>query len=273
MQLAELQQLLYRLVVAPSGVDEGLAREAALPTGGLEALIAGDDRLAARERVAIYANAYFYRLRDVLKEDFPATLAVIGATDFHNLITGYLIEYPPTEPSIAYAGQHLAAFLRQHPRSERVPWIADLAVLERKLIESFCAADIVPLDADAMRAIDPSAWPALRMTLHPASHLLDVAWPVDQVLRAIERGEPWQEPRHAPSAILIWRREMQVFYRKIDAPERAALAIARDGASFGAICEVIATMSNNADAASLINQLLTRWVADGVLVHQAAQLD
>ena len=49
---------------------------------------------------------YFYRILDVLKEDFPATLAVLGADNFHNLVTGYLIEYPPQHFSISYAGNH-----------------------------------------------------------------------------------------------------------------------------------------------------------------------
>jgi hypothetical protein len=34
---------------------------------------------------------YFYRLLDAIKEDFPATLKILGDFEFHNLITGYLI--------------------------------------------------------------------------------------------------------------------------------------------------------------------------------------
>ena len=70
-----VESLLYRLITAPSGVAEGLAQEKSLAHGGLARVIAGDDRLSAEERVDIYANMYFYRILDVLKEDFPATLA------------------------------------------------------------------------------------------------------------------------------------------------------------------------------------------------------
>jgi len=265
-ELADLQQLLYRLIVAPSGVNEGLARETSLGRGGLETVISGDDRLSARERVEIYANAYFYRLLDVFKEDFPATLALLGEAHFHNLVTGYLIEYPPTEPSIAYAGRHLAEFLRQHPLRDHSAFIADLARLERTLIESFHAADALPLDAAAMSAIAPGEWPALRMKLHPASRILELEWHVEEVLRAVERREAWEEPAHEPVSLLVWRKNIEVFYRAIEGPERAALAIARDGASFAEICEAIARTSNAADPAPLINQLLNRWISDGVLV-------
>jgi hypothetical protein len=259
MKLADLQKLLYRLVVAPSGVDEGLARETSIGRGGLEAVISGDDRLSARERVAIYADAYFYRLLDVLKEDFPATLAALGEAHFHNLITGYLIEYPPTEPSIAYAGRHLAEFLRQHPLHDRAPFIADLALLERTLIESFHAADADPFDGAAMSAITLAEWPALAMRLHPAARTLELEWHVEQVQRAVEHHESWQGPRRGPVSLLVWRKETEVFYRAIEIPERAALTIARDGAAFAEICEAIARTSNAADPAPLIDGLATEY--------------
>ena len=97
----KLQSLLYRLITAPSGVAEGLAAERDLRADGLDAIVLGDERLSAEARVDIYANMYFYRMRDALKEDFPATLAVLGDDNFHNLVTGYLLEYPPTEPSMS----------------------------------------------------------------------------------------------------------------------------------------------------------------------------
>jgi len=98
-QLKDLQNLLYRLITAPSGVAEGLGAEHSLREGGLAALVDGDERLSAEARVDVYADMYFYRLLEVFKEDYPATLAVLGEANFHNLITAYLIEHRPSEPS------------------------------------------------------------------------------------------------------------------------------------------------------------------------------
>jgi hypothetical protein len=145
------ERLLYRLITAPSGVAEGLAAEKVLAPNGLSQVITGDERLSAEERVEIYGNMYFYRILDVLKEDFPATLAMLGDARFHNLVTGYLIEYPPEHFSIAYAGKHLADFIESHPMREEFPYLADLARMERALIDVFHAADRTPLDGEAMR--------------------------------------------------------------------------------------------------------------------------
>ena len=78
MNLRELQALLYQRITDPDGTNESIGEERGLASGVLEALVHGDERLSAFERVDIYANAYFYRLLECLGEDFPATLAVLG---------------------------------------------------------------------------------------------------------------------------------------------------------------------------------------------------
>jgi hypothetical protein len=286
--LENLQSLLYRLITAPEGVAAGLAAERARGSSmlddldhsndledALENVIAGDDRLSAVERLEIYANAYFYRILDCLKEDFPATLATVGGDNFHNLVTGYLIEYPPTEPSIAYAGRHLAEFLR-HPSMratlERWPFIADLARLERTLFEVFHAAEGEPLKAEAMRAVAPEDWPALAMRTQPALAIVDCEWRVDELLREVEAaaGEPGRaldEPSHAPVGVLVWRRGSRVYYRALEDSERAALEQASAGTSFAAICEAVAAASGDDDPVALINRLLARWLEEGLLIR------
>jgi len=272
--LRRLQEIIYRLIVAPTGVAEGLAHESALPAGGLASLIAGDDRMTPVERVEVYANGYFYRLLDVLKEDFPATLAVAGADNFHNLVTGYLIEYPPTEPSIYHAGRDFADYLGTHPLLARWPYLADVARVERATFESFHAADAPALDAGALRALAPAAWPALALRAHPATRLVDCAWRVDEVLRAVADGAAQfptpatPAPSGAGVAIVVWRRDARVAYRVAERGEREALALAAPGATFATICEAIAATAADAeDVVPLINRLLDRWLTDGLLMR------
>jgi hypothetical protein len=268
--LRRLQEIICRLIVAPGGVAEGLTQEAILPVGGLDRLVAGDDRMTAAERVEIYANGYFYRILEVLKEDYPATLAVAGADNFHNLATGYLIDYPPSKPSIYYAGKNFADYLIAHPLSERIPYLADLARLERTTLESFHAADAETLDADAMGAIEPDQWPTLMMQAHPAMRLVESGWRVDRIARAIEDGAGWSQPAREDVTIIVWRRNARVSYRAADTAEREALRLASQdgGATFAAICEAIAAATIDVgDVAALINRLLGRWLLDGLLLR------
>ena len=264
--LKQLQNLLYRLITAASGVAEGLESERGMPAGGLDAIVRGDDRLSAEDRVDIYANMYFYRLLDVLKEDFPATLRVLGDDNFHNLATGYLLEYPPTEPSVLYCGRHLAAFLRRHHFREQAPYIADLAALERAIVEVFHGPDAPVLEADWLRAIAPEKWPALMLRTHPAVKTLKLEYRVAELLRAVEEEREWKPADTGAVEVIVWRRDARVFYRELETAEQRALEAARSGTSFAQICDLVAADCDaTRDPVAELNRLLARWLSDGIL--------
>ena len=266
-QLKELQSLLYRLITAPSGVAEGIAAERDLGAGGLDAIVLGDDRLSAEARVDIYANMYFYRIRDALKEDFPATLAVLGNDNFHNLVTGYLLQYPPTEPSISFCGQHLADYLRDHPIREGAPFVAHLAKLERAIVEVFVGPDDAALDPDSLRATPPEDWPAMKLRIPPAAQILALEWRVSELLRAVEEGHPWKPAERGAVKVLVWRRNARVFYRDLEHAEAVALEAASRGATFAEICDIVAANADDQDPVVTMNRLLARWLSDGILMR------
>ncbi len=267
--LKSVQALLYRLIVAPNGVADGLRTESDLSPGGLDAIIGGDRRLSAVERLDIYAEMYFYRLLDCMKEDYPATLAVLGATNFHNLITGYLIAHPPSHPSLLYAGRHLADYLSSHPLRGEWPFIADLARLERGLIEVFHGPDAPALEPDALRAVAPSDWPALELRAHPALRLLALEWSVANVVRAVEEGSGWQAPERQATGVLVWRKQGRCYYREVAGVELGAIQALTGGVSLAALCECVAVAVPAEDPTALILRLLERWLADGILTASA----
>jgi hypothetical protein len=267
LHLRELQSLLYRLITAPSGVAEGLAAERDLGAGGLDAVVLGDDRLSAEARVDIYANMYFYRVFDALKEDFPATLAVLGDDNFHNLVTGYLLEYPPTEPSLFYCGRHLAGYLRNHPIRDGAPFIADLAALERATVEVFHGPDAPALEPDGLRTIAPADWPGMKLRIHPSAQRLALDWLVSELLRAVEEQRPWKPAQRGAVNVLVWRRSARVFHRDLEHTEANALEAASRGATFAEICDIVAANSANHDPVAEMNRLLARWLSDGLLAR------
>jgi Putative DNA-binding domain len=275
--LAELQGLLYRLITAPTGVDEAVSHERALHVRGLEAVIAGNKRLSARDRLSIYANSYFYRLLDIFKEDFACTYTVLGEVDFHNLITSYLIKYPPSEPSILYAGRHLPHYLettsgRAHAPAEHVAFLADLARLERACIEVFHSVDAEALEQTSLRDLAPESWPAIRIRLHPAAQIFDIEWRVDTLMTAIKEGRDWEPPEHASATILVWRKQWRIHYRALEPGERAALKTAAGRADFASICASLAMELNGTvdvtELTTIINRMLMSWLRDGLLIRE-----
>jgi hypothetical protein len=261
--LSQLQALLYGLIVAPKGVAEALTHET-IPID-LGQIVVGDARMSAVERAEIYADAYFYRLLEVLKEDFPATLAVTGADEFHNLATAYLIAHQPSEPSLLYAGQYLADYLDRSAIPARWPFIADLARLERALIDSFHAADAPALDRAALESIPPDEWPTIGLKLHPATRVLKLRLRVDEIVHAIAENRQSPPPALAePLTLIVWRKQTEVFHRCAELPESITLDFIERGRDLGAICEAVGAVTDE-NLPRLINRLLERWLHDGLL--------
>ena len=268
MHLKQLQSLLYRLITAPSGVAEGLAAERDLGAGGLDAIVLGDDRLSSEARVEIYANMYFYRILDALKEDFPATLAVLGDDNFHNLVTGYLLEHPPTDPSITHCGIHLADYLRDHPlRDGRTVSSQTSRNWNAPPSRYFLGPDAPALDPESLRAVAVEDWPSMKLMLHPSTQILALDWQVSDLLRAVEEHRPWTPAKEGAIKTLVWRANAHVFHRDLDPAEANALEAAAHSATFAEICDIVSATASNQDPVAAMNQLLSRWLSNNLLTQ------
>ncbi len=266
MDLNQFQSLLYEFITSPEALTAGLGHDSASSSNAVEALVLRDERLSAYDRIDIYAKAYSCRLLDCLREEFPATLAVVGPDNFAALVRDYLLHYPPSEPSINHAGRYLAEYLRNHRLVRQWPFIAELARLERAILDVFHAADAPTLSVEGLRMIPPQRWPELELRAHPAVKIVHGEWRVADVLSAVESGDDWSEPAHESAVMIVWRQNAQVRYRDLQEVEARALGLVSEGAPFAAICEAIATDLGQPDQTTLIGQMLARWLADQIIL-------
>jgi hypothetical protein len=267
--LAELQRRFFELVTGPQGIADELVRRG-IPERELAAIIAGDARASAVERLDVYANMYFFRILEVLRADYSKLAAVVGAETFHDLATDYLQAHPSRHPSLRFAGAALPGFLARHALGATRPWLTELAALEWARVDVFDRADAEVLGQAALSALAPEAFAALALAPVPACALVPAAWTVEDVWRAIEGGgEPAAptvaEPEHA---ILVWRRGVTVHHRTVGARERRALESLLPGTTFGALCTALGDELDSAEAAArLAADCLGRWLADDLLTR------
>jgi len=269
--LDAIQRRLSRLIRAPDGVRPALVAAGEADEQALRTLLHGDARLGAVDRLEVYANAYFLRLHDVLREDFGALHAALGDEWFHDLVTAYLPVHPPRQPSIRFAGDRLADFLEAAaealPFRRRFPWATHLAKLEWALVDAFDAADAAVVCHEDLATVPPDRWAELRLGFQPAFQLLDLGWPVQRLRGEWDREETCDATGIEPhrERVMIWRRDEQVFHRAVDALEAAALGVARDGGSFGSLCERLSADVGDSAAPERAAALLARWLADGLV--------
>ena len=262
--LAGVQRRFYELVTAPEGVAKGLG-DLGLQEGDLARMVAGDARLSAVGRLDVYANMYFFRLRDALRDDYPKLVSALGDDEFHNLVVDYLLACPPTDFSIRNAGEKLPGFLPRHRLSADRPWLADLAGLERHRTDVFDAADARVLDAEHLRTLPPEAFEHLRVQLIPARRVFKVRFPVHELWRAVEQGHGPIDLLPGPQALIVWRREPLVFQRPLTALEVEVRPLLEAGTSLAALGERLAEHRALEEVPPLAFELLSRLVQDGLI--------
>lgn len=173
--LTRTEGLFWDLITAPEGVGPGLetlVRDGRAAAEDLETMIAGDDRLPAAERLDIYANMYFFRLHDCLREDFPRLATALGGDRFHNLATDYLLARPSENPSLRYLGRRLPDYLAGHALAQESACLVDLARLEWTRADLFDAADARPLTREDLARLSQEAAGDLPLRAVPAFRLL-----------------------------------------------------------------------------------------------------
>ena len=266
--LARLQERFWRYLVAPTGVAD--AREALQADDPRAAplnrwLDVPDEDLAV-ERLDVYANMYFFRLRDILAEDFEKVHDIIGADLFHDLVTDYLLACTPNDPNIRNVGRRLPSFIADHPVGHEWPWLADLAKFCWARISIFDAEDAAPLTSDDLRVLGPEDWMQLILQTVPGFTMLQLRHPIHEIFGAIAPGDAPEEVPESPTTVVIWRRGFRVYHRRVDGAERAALGAVVKGDTFAAVCQHFITDSDDVErAARSAHQTMLGWLGEGLL--------
>lgn len=244
----------------------GLADPAAPPAplhAGLLSLVRGHGPLGPADRLQIYTDMYRSRLLDVLREDFPRVLAVLGEADFAALAGRYLARHPSTHPSVRHVGRAFADHVATgtSPR----PFLADLARLEWARVEVFDAPDPEPLRLCDLATIAPADWPALRFRPIAACRIVEAAWPVHEIWAAAAAGPPESAFEPAPTTIRVWREGWSVSHAAMGPLEVRAFGALQRGEPFGDVCAVADAEPET--AAREVGSLLLRWLEDGLLAR------
>jgi hypothetical protein len=233
--LRELQRAFQAYVVG-----EGAGAPATLLTG----------------RPVVYREAYFWRLHDVLAEQHAALRVAVGEDGFAALVRRYLDACPPVGHDIAEAGARLPAFLTL----QACPDLAGLARFERLHHELFVAPDTKALTMAELATLAPEALPSTRIRTVPAAALLEEPYDV-----AAFHAEPTRPAPCAPTRLLLWRPQLAVLHRRLDAEEWRALQLVARGASIAELGEHLGEGASIDDATARLGGYLTRWLDDELL--------
>jgi Putative DNA-binding domain len=259
MRLAALQRTMARAVMQPLTSDERMQNRA--PDGKsmrayASRFIKPNDRLTSFERLEIYNRQYWFRLLSSMIEDFPGLRAVLGDKRFEAMSKAYLVDCPSQSFTLRNLGARLEGWLRKHPKwaGAKQALAVDIARLEW--------ADIDVFDGKAEPALRPedlnaNAGAKLKLKLQPYLRLLDLRYPVDDLLLEVRKEDEdtdfasnaFQEKhkrkrvqavaklKPANIFIVVHRMDDSVYFRRIEREEFIILSALRDGKALGKAIE------------------------------------
>lgn len=149
------------------------------PMAGVPDAIAGTS-----SRFDVYRNNSAVSLRQALAEAFPVVKALVGDDFFAALAQAYVRDNRPGSPVMLHYGQEFPAFVDRFEPARSVPYLADVARLERAWLDAYHAADAAPINIDALGDVREADLDDICLRLHPSLHLLRSKWPVVSIWQA-----------------------------------------------------------------------------------------
>ncbi len=235
--LVELQQLfMVRLTQFSAGDDNGIESDASeLPQQIAES------RLPGHLGLGIYTHAYTARLIEALENDHPVLGSYLGDKLWQRMCRGYIAAYPSRHRSLRYFGAGLPHYLAHAQEFAEHPEIAELAEFERRLLDSFDAADAPRATWQELLDMPHANWPSLRPRFHPSLKLHGAACNSVEIWTAIKAEQ-------APPAVntansrhwALWRDAERISrYVSLTAAESAGVEHSLPGGDFAGLCELL----------------------------------
>ena len=191
MNLLELQRRMAEDVRRPLTGNYQMQETAedGRPTAEIAAsYISPNPRLTSFERLEIYNRQYWFRLITAVSEDYPTLNAFLGQKRFDALILAYLHAHPSTSWTLRDLGAKLPSFLEHHPElsGRRHHLAVDIARLEWAYVDAFDGKQLNPLSPEEVQSIGPES----KLSLQPYVLLLELSYPVDELVLAAKRNMP-----------------------------------------------------------------------------------
>lgn len=240
-------------------------------------VLLGDDSRCAQMTaslgpgLAVHRNTVVKGLIDVLAANYPTIERLVGGDWFAACATQYARAHPPTVPALALYGAGFANFLSSFPPAAELPYLPDVARIDRLWTEAHFARDAQPLAGYALALLTPAQIFQQRLALHPATRF---GWFSNSAVTIWRQNRP---PVPTPGEIevdgasegaLLTRPRGAVECVPVGAAGYAFLTRLRDGASLGDAATAALAVVRTADIADQLAQ----FIAAGAFAHCESRL-
>ncbi|AJY44645.1 DNA-binding domain-containing protein [Martelella endophytica] len=205
----------------------------------------------AEKRFGVYRNNVAVGLKGALGDIFPVTRDLVGERFFGAMAHEYIEGNPPHSPVLAQYGHGFADFVASFQPARDLPYLADVARLERAWLDAYHARDAAPLDHQGLAGIDGDALMAMALSPHPAARLLEFESAAVTIFKRIKAGAGLKGVDPAsPERALVTRPFYEVAVQAIDAADFTFLAAIMNGETLARAAETALATNDDFDLAA-----------------------
>ncbi len=187
----------------------------------------------AGKRFDVYRNNVVHSLTEALGAGYPVVQKLVGDKFFTAMSGVYVRAHPPTSPMMFAFGQHFPEFLTGFPPVATLPYLPDIARLERARRQAYHAADADPIDGAVLSVLSPEQMADARLTLHPSMHVVTSTYPILSIWRK-NSGEDDLEIPTTGQDVLIARPDAHLAMRALPAGAATFLTLLQSGETLAA---------------------------------------
>ncbi len=178
--------------------------------------LVGPDGKPSTRRFAVYRNNVMVGLIDALSDAFPTVRQLVGDAFFRAMAGVYARLEPPSSPVLLHYGAGFPDFLTNFPPLKDLPFLPDIARIERAWVEAYHAADAVCADVEPLLHMSPNQIGAHCVRFHPSARLQCSAYPAFSIWQANQPGQTALVPDMAVAEdCLIMRPVTEVSIRRL----------------------------------------------------------
>lgn len=265
-----LQQWMMQVVTHHDGLEAGLdhvSTEGPWPGNGtsLEDVVPPNDRLDSREQLQIYAFMYFARLIEVMENEYPTVLFLLGPDRFARTARAYLGKHPSKHYSLGPLSREFPDFLAGLDEPAAYPPFASaVARVERAMEDIIDEPAEEALSYETLKEIPMERWPSARLQPIRAMRLLQLSHPVNHFMdaRQAEHFAPVPEAREV--FMCVHRVGFNLYRHELEPEQFQLLTKLSAGATLGEAIESVA-LQPGSDCDKMMAELASwfeHWMAD-----------
>ncbi|MDA9509293.1 hypothetical protein XI09_32580 [Bradyrhizobium sp. CCBAU 11386] len=227
------------------------------PVRNAPTAVIGRNGKPAGRRYDVYRNNVTVSLIDALAAIYPAVQRITGTDFFRAMARFHVRNTPPTSPLLFDYGRDFPDFVANYAHAQDMPWLADVARIERAWLDAYHAADALPLAPALLSTIALERLGGLVLTPHPATRIVRSQYAAVTIFAANRDSSPMARiDASTPEDALITRPAFDVAVRHLPPGGAVFAASLMSGQPLGAAAMAAFDASADFDIAANIAGLI-----------------